>query len=202
MAGNDTKQYIGRAGEEEAIITYKAGPSKLLARRNIKEASINNDNYAYWAMSRWMEKKTGVYPQYPAPWDLFKSKKENEDRELSQPGTPKAPTWDIEDSSTDESTAVEVVSDALYSADTYPDWYKPVLDAMDSGNITSPVIPPPVNDPVPKDANPDTIVCETTDKSPLFMDCVHAFSSDDLRGDPAHHGKKGEGYWQGVSDSP
>ncbi|KAI0399268.1 hypothetical protein F4802DRAFT_612495 [Xylaria palmicola] len=199
----DTPQFIGPDGGE-SVNTYKAGRSKLLARRNISEAAKTNDNYAYYVMSRWMEKQTNIYPLYPIAWDPSKSREDNENREKSQPGAPTAQdasTWDIEDSGTDESTNANPVSDQLYGIETYPDWYKPLFDALSSGTVDSPVSQPaPANEPAPRDANPDTIVCESTDGSPLFEDCVHAFSYNDYRNARAHHGKKDEDHWEAVGN--
>ncbi|KAI0096948.1 hypothetical protein GGR51DRAFT_578522 [Nemania sp. FL0031] len=197
----DTPQFIGPDGKEE-VPTYKAGRTKLLARRNISAAVKTNDNFAYFVMSRWMEKQTGTYPQYPIAWDPSKSRKDNEDRENTQPGAPlNALTWDIEDSATDESINASPVSDPLYGVEEYPDWYKPLFDALSSGTVDSPVSQPaPANDPAPLDANPDTIVCESTNGSPLFEDCVHAFGVNDFRNLSVYHGKKDEGHWEAVGN--
>ncbi|KAI0455002.1 hypothetical protein F5B21DRAFT_219438 [Xylaria acuta] len=194
----DTPQNIGSDGKER-VLTYKAGRSKLLARRNIDAASKTNDNYVYFVMSRWMEKQTNTYPQYPVAWDPSKSREDNENREQDDPGAPTAQDasiWDIEDSATDESINAGAVSDQLYDAEEYPDWYKPLFDALTSGIVDPPVSqPPPSNEPAPRDANPDTIVCESTDGSPLFEDCVHAFSFNDFRSGSVYHGKKDEDHW-------
>lgn len=53
---------------------YKTGRSKLLAQRNVKDASSNNDNFAYYAMAKFMEKRWKQYPKYPTVWDLTKSR--------------------------------------------------------------------------------------------------------------------------------
>ncbi|KAI1125564.1 hypothetical protein F5Y10DRAFT_294542 [Nemania abortiva] len=192
----DSKQTLG--GGTEEVRTYKAGRAKLLARRNVMNASMTNDNYAYYVIARWMEKRTNLYPQYPIAWDPSKSRRENEDREKDQPGAPTTQdaAWDIEDLDADDSSDTEVTNDKLYRAEDYPDWYRPIFDALISGNITSSVsLPPPTNSPAPLDANPDIVICEATDGSPLFEDCSHAFSFNDFRDLPAYHGKKDEDHW-------
>jgi hypothetical protein len=57
--------------------------------------------------------------------------------------------------------------------------------------------------PAPKYApSNSTIVCDTTDYSTLYFDCVHAFRSNDFRDRAAHKGKKGEDHWEAVSSFP
>ncbi|KAF1969769.1 hypothetical protein BU23DRAFT_601372 [Bimuria novae-zelandiae CBS 107.79] len=59
----DTIQYIGPNGDEK-IETYKAGRTKLLASKDVEKAARTNDNYAYFAISMWMQKNFGTYPPY------------------------------------------------------------------------------------------------------------------------------------------
>jgi hypothetical protein len=104
---------------QETVSTYKAGRAKLLARRNVQNASMTNDKYAYWVMSRWMEKQTKIYPQYPLAWGPSKSREENEEREKTEPGTPADAASDIEDSSSGGDNTV--ANDELTAVDKYPD---------------------------------------------------------------------------------
>jgi hypothetical protein len=192
----DTYQYVNNG--QERVPTYKAGRTKLLARRNVQAASMTNDNYAYWVMSRWMEKQTKIYPKYPLAWDPSKSRKDNEDREAKEPGVPDSSAFDIEDSgSGGDNTNVK---DDLITADKYPEWYKPILDAMGSDTVSGEINQPTDTTPVPKDAPTDSIECETTDGSPLYFDCVHAFTFNDFRDQPAHKGKRDGNHWEAVSE--
>lgn len=191
----DTFQRLNNG--KEKVRTYKAGRAKLLARRDVQSASMTNDNYAYWVMSRWMEKQTGTYPKYPLAWDPSKTREDNEKREETEPGVPESTAFDIEDSpSGGDNTDVNA---ELASADTYPDWYKPILDAMGSDTVSAEINQPTDNEPAPKDAPPDSIVCETTEGSPIYFDCVHAFTFNDFRGLAANKGKKDEDHWEAVS---
>ncbi|KAK8004486.1 transcriptional regulatory protein DEP1 [Apiospora arundinis] len=95
----DTLQELDRG--REMVWTYRAGLAKLLARRNVMAASQTVDNYVYYVMSRWIEvKNANEYPPYPVAWNPDQSRRWNEDREASEPGTPLPVTaaLDIEDS--------------------------------------------------------------------------------------------------------
>jgi hypothetical protein len=139
-----------------------------------------------------MEKQTGLYPKDPLAWDPSKTREDNEKREATEPGIPRSTAFDIEDSqSGGDNTDVNA---ELASADTYPDWYKPALDAMGSGTVSAEINQPTDIEPAPEDASPDSIVCKTT-----YFDCVHAFTFNDYRDLAAHKGKKDEDHWEVVS---
>jgi hypothetical protein len=199
-AGGCVDSFQRLDGGKEKVRTYKAGRAKLLAKRDVQQASMTNDNYAYWVMSRWMEKQTGTYPQYPLAWDPAKSRADNEKGEEKEPGAPTAAAFDIEDSpSGGDDTDVNA---DLTPADRYPEWYKPILDTAQGDTVATEVNQPPYDEPTPKDAPPDSVVCETTEGSPLYFDCVHAFTFNDFRGNTVHKGKKDEDYWEAVSSPP
>ena len=189
----DHYQIIGN----QRVRTYKTGRSKLLAQRNVEEASSNNDNFAYYAMAKFMEKRWKQYPKYPTVWDPTKSREENEDRDSKQPGTP--PSLDTLDEEPDDGSG-SPNNDPIYPLNDYPDWYQPLIKAT-------------FDDPTPDLTQPNQsgisyngpdiktgVTCETSDASPDIQDCIHAFGS--LRVAPtlgALHGKKDGTWWAGVS---
>ncbi|KAK6832894.1 hypothetical protein PG987_007588 [Apiospora arundinis] len=160
------------------------------------------DNYVYYVMSRWIEvKNANEYPPYPVAWNPDQSRRWNEDREASEPGTPLPVTaaLDIEDSDVAYKERPGIYA-PVYAKDMYPKWYAPILEAMDSesGNVTVDVRQPPVNKSAPhetRDPSSHTIRCNSTETSPAYFDYVHAFQADSYRQIPVHQGKKGENHW-------
>lgn len=122
-ACSDNKQKIGG----ESVKTYKAGRAKLLAQRDVQTAAWNNDNYAYYAMTKCMEKRYKKYPKYPAAWDPSKTREENENKEKKEPGAP-AVINDLEGDD-DKTTDGPEVGGPVYPASNYPDWYQPMVKA-------------------------------------------------------------------------
>jgi hypothetical protein len=59
-------------------------------RRKLRRTSNThtNHNYVYFAISRFMQKKFGVYPSYPQVWDATKNKDQNLLAEDKEPGAP------------------------------------------------------------------------------------------------------------------
>jgi hypothetical protein len=196
---DDTWQIIG---DGEKVQTYKAGRTKLLARMKPEQAAYTNDNYAYFAMSRFMEKNFKEYPAYPTAWDRTKSRKENEAIEAGQPGAPsEVQPWEIED---DDSAAIGDIIDAspLIAASEYPSWYRPIADA---GATTSlPNISPPAETAAPMYApDIDSIVCQTSDNSPFIPDCTYAFGTfNDIPDKAILHKNKTDVWWTSVSLRP
>jgi len=191
--GIDTWQYIGRFRER----TYKAGAAKLLAQKDPSRAANTNDNYAYFAMSRFMEKTFGTYPPFPRVWDNTKSKTENRAIEDQEPGAPpRQQEWDsVEDSGVGDDTATANPA----AASAYPTWYQPAIKAAASPTIPSLAIPDSTGVAL-AGPNIDSVVCQTTADSPVIADCVHAFGTlNSYSGTGALHGKKGGKWWAGVS---
>ncbi|KAK6848838.1 hypothetical protein PG995_012671 [Apiospora arundinis] len=196
----DTLQELDRG--REMVWTYRAGLAKLLARRNAMAASQTVDNYVYYVMSRWIEvKNANEYPPYPVAWNPDQSRRWNEDREASEPGTPLPVTaaLDIEDSDVAYEERPGIYA-PVYAKEMYPKWYAPILEAMDSesGNVTVDVQQPLVKRSAPyetRDPFSSTIRCNSTATSPEYFDCVHAFQADSYRQIPVHRGKKRENHW-------
>ncbi|KAK8857224.1 glycoside hydrolase family 18 [Apiospora arundinis] len=199
----DTLQELDRG--REMVWTYRAGLAKLLARRNAMAASQTVDNYVYYVMSRWIEvKNANEYPPYPVAWNPDQSRRWNEDREASEPGTPLPVTaaLDIEDSDVAYEERPGIYA-PVYAKEMYPKWYAPILEAMDSesGNVTVDVQQPLVKRSAPyetRDPFSSTIRCNSTATSPEYFDCVHAFQADSYRQIPVHRGKKRENHWVAV----
>ncbi|KAL8885017.1 MAG: hypothetical protein Q9205_005625 [Flavoplaca limonia] len=194
-ACTDHKQKIG--GED--VLSYKTGRVKLLAQRDVAVASKNNDNYAYYSMAKFMEKRWKQYPKFPTAWDPDKSRTENEDRDKKQPGAPTI-LEALEGGS--QNQAGGSTDDPVYPAEQYPEWYKPLVTAKfedETPEVTQPSESGiGYNGPDIKEG----VVCETTDGSPDIEDCIHAFGS--LRIAPqlgALHGKKGGTWWAGYVHS-
>jgi len=144
-----------------------------------------------------MEKYFGIYPQYPLAWNINLTPDQNQAIEDQQPGSPvNQPTWDtLEDSGEGTDTATA----APAAATLYPAWYQPVINA--AGSTTLPPIAAP-SEAVAVIGGPDidSIVCQTTDGSPVIADCVHAFGTlDSYSSAGALHGSKGGTWWAGVS---
>lgn len=64
------------------------GAAILLARRKISLAATNNENYAFYAASKSMQKKWGTYPRYPSAWDPEKTFEENTEAHKNEPWVP------------------------------------------------------------------------------------------------------------------
>ena len=179
------------------IETYTAGPSKLLGQRNDSAAASNNDNYVYFAISRFMQKKFGTYPPYPRAWRADKTPKENFDKEKREPGYASIDTSNLSEDITDESP---IVSEDPAPASAYPEWYQPVIEH--SEDATEPPLTVPPEEQIPL-ADPDAnfVSCNATIKpQPNFDDCVHAFGAlNNFPNNPAHHDKDGEVWYAGVS---
>lgn len=198
----DTPQYIGG----ERTKTYKAGASKLLARRDPGLAKRNNDNYVYFAASRWMQKNLGAYPAYPTSWDHNLTPDQNRALEELEPGYPQdaqtleSDDWreDLESEDEDE----DAVSVEPSPASVYPEWYQPVIRAV--GSTTLPEIEVPKETQIAL-SEPDfnDVVCESSDGSPFIDDCIHAFGVMNLFPDsPVLQGHKGGTEWVGVRFCP
>ena len=195
-ACTDHWQVIGN----DLVPTYKTGRAKLLAQREVESAAWNNDNYAYYSMVKFMEKRWKKYPKYPARWDPTKSRAENEKKEKSQPGAPpNVDVLDDEGANYNEAVNGPEVKNTVYPSSAYPQWYQPLMKA----SFDDPT--PDVSQPTDSKLNyhgPDIkdVTCETSDKSPLIEDCVHAFGSLKVAPDlGALHGKKDGTWWAGVS---
>ncbi|KAL9598124.1 MAG: hypothetical protein Q9219_004680 [cf. Caloplaca sp. 3 TL-2023] len=182
------------------VLSYKTGRAKLLAQRNVEDASKNNDNYVYYSMAKFMEKRWKQYPKYPTAWDPDKSRTDNENRDKKQPGAPSV-LEALEGGS--QNQAKEPTDDPVYSADQYPEWYKPLVTRNFEDKT------PDVTQPSERGISyngPENIeegvVCETSDGSPDIQDCIHAFGS--LRVSPQLgplNGKKGGTWWAGYVNS-
>ncbi|KAI0886464.1 uncharacterized protein GGS22DRAFT_157909 [Annulohypoxylon maeteangense] len=179
----DTKQIIGG----EWTSTYKSGAAKLLARKSPELAAKTNDNLVYFATARFMEKRWGVYPEFPLAWDNRKTPKQNKEAEKLQPGEPEATsTSDLDalgdgDPNVDGTPVPSVPADApLLDAKNYPQWYQPVLSA--TGSSTLPPISQPTRKPIPPAALPkfDAVRCNymvnRNIQDPTYDDCVQAFA--------------------------
>lgn len=191
----DTPQQIGG----DKVDTYKSGRAKLLAKRSVEQAIRTNDNYAYFATALWMKNRFGTYPQYPRAWDPSKSRKDNEAAEGNEPGAPTSvQSWELEDAGKPAEAEVEslpAVSEDVYAASAYPDWYQPALSDKD---VSVPDLPdltwalPSANG-----------TCQTTSGSPKIDDCIHAFGSlYQFPDQSVLHGEKGGTWWAGVSHFP
>lgn len=195
-ACTDHKQDIGG----KLVRSYKTGRAKLLAHRDVQQAAWNNDNYAYYSMVKFMEKRWKKYPKYPSRWDPTKSREENEKREETQPGAPpKINSLEGEDLIGGDSDA-PAVTDPLYPEKDYPYWYKPLVTAP-FDDPSPDVSQPRSNNLTYKGPNLKDVVCETSDGSPEIEHCGYAFGS--LKSHPnlgsLQGGKKGETWWAGVS---
>ena len=190
------KDYYQVIGNQQ-IKTYKTGRSKLLAQRNVQQASSNNDNYAYYAMAKFMEKRWKQYPKYPIAWDPTRSRAENEDRDSKQPGAPTS--LDALDEEPDQDLGTPN-NDPIYPSNDYPDWYQPIIKA--AFNDPTPDLTQPSQSGISYNG-PDIrtgITCETSDASPDIQDCIYAIGS--LRVAPTLaplQGKNNSTWWAGVS---
>lgn len=183
------------------VPTYKTGRAKLLAQRDVEQAAWNNDNYAYYSMVKFMEKRWKEYPKYPAMWDPTKSKEDNEKREKSEPGAPPSvDALDEEGANYDEDVDGPGLKDPVYPSSAYPEWYQPLI------NSTFDVPTPDVSQPTDNilnyyGPNIEDVTCETSDGSPGIDDCVSAFGSLRIFPDQgALHGQKGGTWWASVSN--
>lgn len=205
-ACKDNPQQMGNKRSK----TYRPGAAKLLARRNVSLAATNNDNYAFYAASKFMQKRWGTYPKYPSAWDPTKTFEENTEAQKNEPGFPArlkatrdddVELWDDTEGPND-GTDNGSTDEPLYDVKLYPDWFKPVLTNGTTGNVPD-VQEPTGNNLVYNGPPPGDVVCETSDGSPRMNDCFHAFgtlkSHPDLKISKLSEGKKGETYWAGVS---
>ncbi|KAI4673165.1 uncharacterized protein J4E78_001672 [Alternaria triticimaculans] len=182
--GHDTKQMIGG----KAIFTYKSGRAKLLAARDVQAAAETNDNYVYFAIARYMQKKFGVYPAYPRIWSPEKTKAENQAIENGEPGAPSRynMAFELEDVDLDGG-ASEAISDKQYKTSIYPEWYQQESPVEpDFGRLAF------------SHPNIDDVVCQTTSESAQYDDCVAAFAT--LEGLDRNkvqlvHKRPGERWW-------
>jgi hypothetical protein len=198
--GVDTAQYIG-PNNDERVLTYKAGRTKLLAAKDVEKAARTNDNYAYFAMSKWMEKNLGTYPPYPKMWDNKKSRKENEDNEKNEPG---ASSVDPESLELEDSAQGDVeTKNEPYPKEDYPEWYWPVLENLDKPEI--PILDVPEWERPLLQVTPDRDAGHwvTDEFSPNIDDCYDVLGRlyDSMTKTPSLAG--GEGWeWSGVSQAP
>jgi hypothetical protein len=208
-AYDDTWQNLGgKLGK-----TYRAGTARLLAKRNITLAATTNDNYAFYAATKFMEKTFGVYPKYPAAWDPAKTRVENEKAQEDEPGFPdrlKTSSTGSDDGDLWEDTSDPdanppssgVPNDPIYPASSWPEWYQLVLSGT-AGNISD-VTEPSGNSLTYNGPSADAVVCETSGGSPAIDDCFHAFGL--LKESPSDmvaqltNGTKGATWGAGVSD--
>jgi hypothetical protein len=184
-------------------VSYSPGAAKLLAKRNITLAATNSDNYAFYAASKFMQKRWKQYPKYPSSWDPDKTEDENREAQKSEPGFPperKSAEWqDYIYDIVKEPLPSDLPNDPIYPVNDYPDWYQPVLKAA-PGSPVPDITEPTDNTLTYNGPTNDDIVCETSNGSPEINDCFHAFGS--LRSAPtfkAIQGKKGGTWWAGVS---
>jgi hypothetical protein len=183
--------------------SYRPGAAKLLAKRNITLASTNNDNYAYYAAAKFMQKRWKQYSKYPSAWDPKTTFAENYKAQMNEPGFPPdlknaAVPDDYDGNEVKESEPANVPDDPVYPAEAYPEWYQPIVKAASGDPV------PDVNEPSGQltynGPTNDGIVCETSDGSPEINDCYYAFGALKLSGTlEAFHGKKGGTWWAGVS---
>ena len=183
-----------------SVLAYKTGRSKLLANRNIKEASRNTDNLVYYAMARFMEKRWKKYPKYPSRWDPAKTAKENQERERNEPGFPPDIQLLFEGGSLlDSQTPVD---DPVYPASYYPDWYQPLIE-VDFEDPTPDVTQPSQSKSKFNGPNMKTNVrCDTTKNAPNLEYCGYVIGS--LKKKPRANvpiKEKGETWTAGVSIS-
>jgi hypothetical protein len=144
-----------------------------------------------------MEKNFGTYPQYPKAWYANRGRKYNEDLEDRQPGAPRRLTMELDDSGSGEN---EVPND-VYDLSTYPDWYQPKLQADPKSELPA-LSPPERTQPSFPDVDLSEVVCQTTDSSPIFEDCVHAIGFIEDPSDwqkSARSKTTAEYWWSGVS---
>lgn len=104
-------------GDHQSITTYKAGAAKILAARSAAAAAKNDDNYAYFATARFMQKKWGSYPEYPKMWNIYK-RLENMAVENLEPGVPTRAT-NVGESADSDAVEIELPGDT-YSISSYP----------------------------------------------------------------------------------
>jgi hypothetical protein len=143
-------------------------------------------------MSRYMENTFGTYPMYPSKWDETLTSEQNLEAETYEPSYSSSfsRALDVDDSTVSGET---VSTSQPYDMSDYPDWYQPkVLDRMA-------VIENPFNwRPYFSEPDINDVVCQTSDHSSLYDDCVRAFGSiesSDLWNTKAPHGTEGQKSW-------
>jgi len=185
-------------GDTTPIPSYKTGLAKLLAARDVQSAAQNNDNYVYFAVSRYMQKKFGVYPPYPRMWSVSRTIKENWAVEDMEPGAPGRIylVLDWKEDSHYDRFSEKTVSDAPYMMSIYPEWYPPISWPVDESAIPSALA---FSHP-----NIDDVVCQTTTESAHYSDCVSAFSTLeglDRNAVKAQHKNSGDRWWASVAST-
>jgi hypothetical protein len=167
---SDIYQIINKA--EESVRTYKPGLAKLLAARNIEAAADTDDNYVYFGIARYVQKKLGVYPTFPRIWSGTKTKKEIQAPENRKPGASSRANQALElDDSNLNRGLEEAISNTPYTHSICPAWYKPanwpwggVAVELDFGTLAC--SQPNIND----------VVCQITSTSAQSGDCGKAFA--------------------------
>lgn len=185
--------------------SYRPGAAKLLAKRNITLASTNNDNYAYYAAAKFMQKRWKQYPKYQSAWDPKKTFAENYKAQMNEPGflpdlKNAAVPDDYDGNEVKESEPGNVPDDPIYPAEAYPEWYQPIVKAASGDPV--PDVTEPSGQPTYNGPTNDGIMCETSDGSPEINDCYYAFRALKMSGTlEALHGKKGGTWWAGYVNS-
>ncbi|KAF2814813.1 uncharacterized protein BDZ99DRAFT_185146 [Mytilinidion resinicola] len=189
---------------------YGPGFAKLLAKVPFDKnknflAATNSDNFAFYAASKFMQKRWKQYPKYPSAWDPNKDLGQNWEAQKSEPGFPperkNAAVPDAFDYNVDQKSPPADLKNGVYiPMESYPEWYQPVIKAARGDpvpDVTEPTGAPTYNGP----AN-DDIVCETSDGSPEITDCYHAFGTLKMSGSMGVlHGKKDGTWWAGYVQS-
>ena len=120
---------IGPPGNKERTKAYKPGRAKLLVlskEHGPTSASQNNDNLAYYAAAAYMTSLyDNTYPAKPRAWNPQLSIEENrKNDEMPQFGIlDDLEGSDVFGSDTDNATAIDFTTEALFSADAYPQEY-------------------------------------------------------------------------------
>ncbi|GAB7366641.1 hypothetical protein MBLNU230_g8623t1 [Neophaeotheca triangularis] len=161
------------------------------------QGRLDHDNYAYFAMSMWMEQRLGMYPRYLSMCDPKLLRAENQARENTQPSAQLlVQSWELEDTRPDSDGTVND-SDVVYSdilpLPNYPTWYWPALN-VSAATIPDILVPGTAVRQVYVPA-PGTTTCEISSGSPSIDDCMHAFGpSNKSPTQRVPHGEQG-GTW-------
>ena len=175
------------------------GLNYLLKGRSNKLLGATTTSLINYSMAKFMEKRWGNYPKYPAMWDPTKSREDNEKRDKSQPAA--SLFLDVLDEEADGDDAVNNtgVESPVYLTSAYPEWYQPLINAT-FDDPTPDVSQPTDNEVDYNGPNMTDVTCETSDRSPAIEDCGYAFGP--LRENPddgALDGKENGTWWAGVS---
>jgi hypothetical protein len=159
-------RYQATLADGKLVVTYKAGHSKLLASTNVTADAHTNDNYVYFAMSRYMEKPFGTYPMYPSKWDETLTSDQNLEAETYESGY--SSSFSLALDVDDTTMSGETVSNGPpYDISDYLDWYQPKVL-----NRTA-VFEAALNwRPYFSEPHTNDVVCQTSDHSSLYDDCV------------------------------